>query len=162
MAGKLDKGLIKLLTRFLVWLLARKTKPKPKLALPTSTERIDYGDLYALLRSKAPKAELFLSDNSYLLCRKSDIVSFLVRDKTNRQEYVAEKYDCDDFAYRLMGQITVPGWSDLAFGLVWTDRHALNGYVGEDSELYFVEPQADVIQSDLLSWQGDHIRLIMM
>lgn len=137
-------------------------EPKPEPILPTSTERIDYGDLYALLHVKAPKAEIFLSDNSYLLCKKSDIVSFLVRDKTNRQEYVAEAYDCDDFAYRLMGQITVPGWSDLAFGLIWTDKHALNCYVDEDRQLHFVEPQSDTIQSALLSWQGDHIRLIMM
>jgi len=150
-----------LLLRFIRWLSGKGSKPEP--ILPTSTERIEYGDLYALLRAEAPLAELFLSDRSYLLCNKADITRFLVQDKTNKYEYTKEKFDCDDFSYRLLGQFSIPGWADLAFGLVWTDRHAMNCMVTEDGTFYLIEPQTDTLQhGGLLPSQGDHIRLIIM
>ena len=137
-------------------------KPQPKPPPVTSTERIGTADLHAILRSVAPDAQLYLSDRSFLLCKKQDIKDFLAYDKTNRIEYVAEAFDCDDFAYSLMGQISIPGWSDLAFGLVWTNLHALNICVTEERKVLFIEPQNDFIQSGLLPWQGDRIRFIIL
>lgn len=156
---------IKWLKVFLGCLLGNKPEPEPKPEpiLPTSAERIDYGDLYALLRSEAPQAEVFLSDKNYLLCDKADIKAFLAQDETNKMGYVPEERDCDDFAYRLMGQFSIPGWSDLAFGIVWTDKHAMNCFVTENNEFWLIEPQNDTLQhGGLLPSQGDHYRVIMM
>jgi len=120
-------------------------------------------DLYGFLRQEAPVAEVFISDKDYLLCNKADIKAFLAQDETNKMGYVPEARDCDDFSYRLMGQLSVPGWSDLAFGILWTDRHAMNCFITEDKVFYFVEPQTDTLQhGGLLPQQGDHVRLIAM
>ena len=130
--------------------------------LPIGAKRIKYASLMGLLKERCPNAQIFLSDKDYLLCNKEDIVSFLIRDKTNKTEFVPNEYDCDDFSYRLMGQMSIPKWSDLAFGIVWTDKHALNCYIGEDKVFKFIEPQTDTIQSGLQEWQGSEIRLIII
>ncbi len=151
-------------SKLLSWFLGNPTEePEPEPILPTSTERIDYADLYALLRAEAPQAEIFLSDKDYLLCNREDVKRFLAADGTNKSVYVAEKFDCDDFSYRLMGQFSVPGWSALAFGILWTDKHAMNCMVTEEGVFYLIEPQNDYLQhGGLLPQQGDHIRLIIM
>lgn len=64
---------------------------------------------------------------------------------------------CDDFSYRLMGQFSIRGWSDLCFGIVWTYYHALNCVVAENGEVYFIEPQSD----ELLE-PTDDLRLIII
>jgi len=115
-----------------------------------------------VLRLVAPDAQIFLSDKSYLLCSEEDVARFLAQDKTNKLEYEPDALDCDDFSYHLLGQFSVPGWSDLAFGIVWTDKHALNCMVMEDGTFWLVEPQADTLQSGLLAWQGSKYRLIVM
>ena len=151
----MTNALMTLLTRLLTWLRGNtaEPEPKPEPIVPTSTKRIERMDLYALLRAEASTAEIFLSDKNYLLCNKADIKAFLAQDETNKMGYVPEERDCDDFSYRLLGQFSVPGWSDL---------HALNCFVTENKEFWLVEPQNDTLQSGLLPWQGDHIRLIIM
>jgi len=109
-----------------------------------------------------PGADIFLSDRNFKLCAYDDIAWFLAQDQTNKLEYVAEKYDCDDFAYRLMGQFSVPGWSDLAFGLVWTEKHAMNIIVAEDKKIFFIEPQSDKLEKELKLWQGTNVRCVMI
>ena len=59
----------------------------------------------------APNAELFLSDRTHRLCHTEDIEKFLVQGATDRENYEAETCDCDGFAYRPMGQFSVPDWS---------------------------------------------------
>ena len=137
-------------------------EPLPKPPPPTSTKRMERGALHRILNLAAPKAKVYTSDRSFLLCKKDDVKRFLEWDKTNRVKYVAEALDCDDFAYRLLGQISIPEWSDLAFGMVWTNRHALNCFVDEDGVMYFVEPQSDKIQTKLEDWQGTTVSFIIM
>jgi len=125
---------------------------------PTSTKRIAFADLHKILRGITQSAPIHLSDRNYLLCNKADIKAFLATDTTNRNTYVQEKFDCDDFAYRLMGQMSVPYWSDLAFGILWTDTHALNCFIDEAGEFYLVEPQTDEITKP----QDIKVRFIIM
>ncbi len=135
----------------------------PEKIKPTSTRVISMGALYQILRKRFPnEGELYLSDSMYLLCNTADISKFLQQDATNKYKYQSEKYDCDDFAYRLMGQFSVEDWSYLAFGLVWTDTHALNCFIDENLDFYFLEPQNDIIRKELKSWQGSRIRFICM
>jgi len=129
---------------------------------PKSSGEIGYSDLYKLLRDLFPEAHIFLSDRKYKLCYVADIADFLKQDQTNRDEYEAEYHDCDDFAYRLMGQFSIPGWSALAFGFCWTDTHAVNCFVNTKEEFMFIEPQKDTIQTKLTSWQGSKVILVCM
>jgi len=150
---------------FIDWLRSLICPPcpqEPTMPILTSRQRITCSELQDIIKVIAPEAEMFLSDKTYTLCNKDDIFNFLVYDRTDRIEYEAEVMDCDDFSYRLMGNISIPPWSDLAFGIVWTNLHALNCYIGEDKKLHYVEPQADTIQTGLLNWQGDKIRLIVL
>ena len=128
----------------------------------TSTKRIDMPDLYTVLYEKWPSANIFLSDNYYRLCSTEDIKAFLAQDKTNRCQYEAERFDCDDFSYRLLGQFSIPEWSDLALGIVWTNLHALNLFVDENKGVWFLEPQEDKIQEKLSDWQGSEVKLIVI
>ena len=148
----------------LLFLLSKLSRSKniPEKIKPTSTRVISMGALYQILRKRFPEGELYLSDSMYLLSNKADISKFLQQDATNKYKYQSEKYDCDDFAVRLWGQFTIPLWSHLAFGMVWTNLHALNILVTEDLEVLFVEPQSDTLQKELKPWQGSQIRFVCM
>jgi len=129
---------------------------------PTSTGEIGYDELDNLLKNLFPDASIFLSDKIYKTCSLSDIMIFLKQDNTNRIEYEAESFDCDDFSYRLMGQFSVPPWAALAFGICWTDVHALNCFVDYTRKFRFIEPHTDETLTELKSWMGHSVRLIIM
>ena len=153
-----------LLSALWAWLQRNTAKPtpEPELRVTQSTKRMAFDAMAALLAAQAPDANVYLSDKSYLLCNENDIAWMLANDQSNKMEFTPEALDCDDFSYRLMGQFSVPGWSDLAFGIVWTNLHALNCFIDESGSFWFVEPQTDTLQSALLPWQGSKIRLIVM
>ena len=129
---------------------------------PTSREIVTCGGLRQILRTRFPEGEIYLSDSTYLLCSVADISKFLQQDGTNKCKYQTEAYDCDNFSYRLMGQFSVPDWGQLAFGIVWSNFHALNLFVDEQRKVWFVEPQNDNILEDLEPWMGTTIRFIVM
>lgn len=129
---------------------------------PTSTKEIDINHLRNLLRAQYPDAHIYLSDKTYKLCSPADIKYFLKQDRTDRMKYVAEWWDCDDASYRLLGQFSIPGWSALAFGIAWSEKHALNCMIATDRKLYYIEPQSDTIQEKLEAWQGTKIRLFVI
>ena len=133
-----------------------------KLPEPTSEMVISLQGLNDILRKRFPdtQAQLYLSDSLYLLCNDNDIGVFLKQDQTNKTGYVPEEYDCDDFAYHLMGQFSIPKWSYLAVGMVWTDKHALNCFVDSNEKFWFIEPQTDEILAELKDWMGTQIRFI--
>jgi len=136
---------------------------KQSLPLSTSTGQITMEELWQLLYQRFPEmGALYLSDKVYRLCNLQDIREFLHQDATNHYLYQGEKFNCDDFSYRLMGQFSVPGWSDLAFGIVWSQLHALNIMVGVDKQVYFIEPQLDKLVLELEPWMGNEIRFIMI
>jgi len=138
------------------------TVVEPETILPTSTKRATLERVAEIVHAEFPGCPLFLSDNEYLLCSSDDIALFLAQDATNKMGYVVEERDCDDFSYRLMGQFSIPGWSALALGIIWTEVHALNCFITEDEELLLVEPQTDEIQDNLKSWQGSSVRFVMV
>ena len=124
---------------------------------------ISGSDLHSVLRDAlGSEGEIYLADHNFWLCELDDIERFLDWDETNHHTYSAEEYDCDDFAKRLVGQFAVPGWSHFALGLVWTDVHAMNIMVDTNRDVWFVEPQTDARRSDLQSWQGAHLRWLVV
>ena len=135
---------------------------EPETIEPRSTARINLAELQPLLQKAAPGAEIIMADNWKYLCHDDDIALFLAQDETNKMGYVVDKRDCDDFSYRLMGQFSIPKWSDLAFGICWTDVHALNVFIDEVRRLWFIEPQTDEINEELATWQGQVVSLIVM
>jgi len=99
--------------------------------------------LRQLLTEKFDFASVYISDKTKYLCDIEDVNIFLEQDKTNRERYVANDYDCDDFTYRLMGQFSVPGWAKFAKGILWTNTHALLCFVDTNCDVWTIEPQTD-------------------
>lgn len=130
---------------------------------PVSQRVISIGGLLEILKGKFPAdTQFYMSDSTYLLADYDDIALFLAQDQTNKIDYVAEDFDCDNFSYRLMGQFSVPEWSKLAFGIVWSNLHALNCVIDETGKFWYVEPQTDEILEELKDWMGTKIRFIIM
>jgi len=117
---------------------------------PVSDKQITSSELYALLRSLFPGIAVNLGDSYRFLCHYDDITEFLVQDVTNKMPYISDRqnissFDCNVFANRLLGQFSVPGWSDLCFGKAWLTipAHALNIMIADDRKFWWIEPQTD-------------------
>lgn len=127
---------------------------------PQGKKNIDNKSLTEILKPLG--GALYLSDRQYKLVAKSEIKRFLAQDKTDLLNYVSEYFDCDDFAYRLMGQFSMPGWAELAFGIAWGNfpkPHAINLFVDGNKKVWFIEPQNDEIKEKGEDWE---VWLIMM
>ena len=153
-----------LLRKLSQWLSKRNSQSKPAETeyKSVSVMTITNAELFALLTSHFPNVPVYMSDSLYRLCHPDDMAWFLANDATNRLEYEAETYDCDNFARTLWGNFGVKGWADLTFGICWTELHALNLFIDVDKNIWFLEPQTDEIQSRLKSWQGQSLRFIIM
>ena len=119
--------------------------PAPKKKIKTSLTEVR-----TLLKNQLPetkKAKFYMSDCDYWLIEKEEMERFLREEKSNLFKYMKERYDCDDFSFRLMGMVSAPGWSDIAFFIVWGDGHAYNAFVDDRKKVYIIEPQNDRIIS---------------
>lgn len=121
---------------------------------------IDIWELSSLLIDKFPDCPIYLPDERYKLCTADDMRRFLAWDDTVLQAYQDDYYDCDDFAWRLKGNLTKYPWSALPVAVVWTNKHALNGFVDSEGTWWFIEPQNNSMQRELHPWQGTELRFI--
>jgi len=141
---------------------------KSPIVLPAPRRVVTGIELFNAVKLEAPLGtvinihNLLLADTRKMLCDIADIEAFLKVDKTNHIKFVDQDYDCDDFAFRLKGQFSVPVWSKYAIGLVWTDTHALLCFVDVNLDFWWIEPQSDSVTSKLEPWQGQNIRFIII
>jgi hypothetical protein len=96
-------------------------------------------------------------DGSYYLPEPAEIQQILANSQVDRRTWLAERFDCDDFAYVLKGEVSIHAYDTgtirfgLAFGMVWgffdwvKGFHAVNWFIASDGVLRFVEPQQDTI-----------------
>lgn len=122
------------------------------------TRTYDASEILTLLRSEFNTGRIYLSDTVYKTVPKETLRKFLSKDSTNSFLYTPEFYDCDDFSYRLMGQLSTPGYGALPFGIIWvmTSRggHALNVFVDDQEEIWLIEPQNDKIFKMPKDWKA--------
>lgn len=98
-------------------------------------------------QTKCPMSKIYVPDKHLSLVPEEAFKAFLVTDKTNEAKYSVD-WNCDDFARNLYNNVRNWGLKEknanYAFALVWTQRHALNGYAREpDGRFIFLEPQTD-------------------
>ena len=129
--------------------------------VPSGNKEISLQAKQAFLNARFPDVQLFLT-YQHILPTYDDIAYFLAQDQTNKYPYTFPNYICSSYALRLAGQFSIPKWSELTFGLVWTEKHALNCVITDDLQFFFVEPQSDELQTELKDWQGTTIRFIMI
>ena len=128
---KLDKALLE-------WLLDQTH-------LPDNWKQGDYTDVFEALNPFAPFAKIYLADRDYYFCEAEEIREFLEVDLTDRETYISETHDCDDFSFRLMGQFHEKPYSALAFGIAWSQVHAFNIFIDKIGTVWVVEPQNDQV-----------------
>lgn len=116
--------------------------------------KIEAKKLHSLLKKKFSKwfnkPAIYLVDRKYLLTSKEEIVRFLEYDKTDEEDY-NDLFDCDNFAFRLLGQIMIQGWKGICLGAAFSKVHAFNLFVDNQKDIYVIEPQGDHI------WKIDEV-----
>jgi len=131
--------------------------PEP-IALQASIEMIGSIELREILGAALGKAaveHLMAADTSYKLVDLRHFKEWLRKNPISSLSYTIRKFDCDDYAAALNGDVTK--WdSDLCFGTIWVRRpggHALNWIITTDKEFLLVEPQTDIIFEMPENWK---------
>jgi hypothetical protein len=141
----------------------QQAQPDTIPAFPVRDRRqITAAEIITVLSQKFPTAMIDPSDMVQSACDIEDINTFLEQDQTNRIKYVTEKFDCDNFSFRLKGQFSIPGWATLSIGLVRTDLHMLSGFLDNNLQWWFIEPQTDGLSDKLATWQGSRVLYIII
>ena len=71
------------------------------------------------------------------------LLNWLYEDRTDRETYVENTFDCEDFAMRLQKEALEDGWI-VSIQLDTEKHHALNNaFVPNENKIYFIEPQND-------------------
>jgi len=143
--------------------LFNKPKPVKPMPIPSPGRIVDGNYIYSVLLMNLPSApHIYISDNEYELCPKEDLVNFLAWDKTNNYVYAKETFDCDDFTYRLTGNLSIPEWSRIGFGFIWTNLHAFCLFIDNTGKLWYVEPQSDILYDKWQDYFGSEILFVTM
>ena len=106
-------------------------------------------------RSKENYIDFIFNDATYILPSLEFIDAFLKDDKTDIQQYILEKSDCDNFSFIVFGnflkfQYSYNTTNTILFGVAYIiskDRsmtHTLNVFIDEYYRIYCIESQTDV------------------
>lgn len=138
-------------------------KPEPlKLPILTISGKIEGNELYTLLSSRFIQTSIYLPDLTFNLASVDEYRKIIEWSRTKYQKYIVDDFDCDDFAWMLMGAVSIYPWSSLPFGTIWTNKHAMNIFIDDKKHIWFVEPQTWTIKDALESWQGEQVQLLVM
>lgn len=100
---------------------------------------------------------LRLGDSEFYLPTVDEVTQILVASQLDRRTWLEERYDCDDFAYCLKGEMSAHAYDagalrfGLCVGIVWANFswvegfHAVNWFIASDEQLRLIEPQTDEI-----------------
>ena len=117
--------------------------------IPQQLEELNINEVNTILRAEFPSAKIYISDNKYKTTTIEELRGYLRYDLTNKNIYIPEYYDCDNFSYTLMGSLSNPIWGCLAFGILWTTtdngNHAVNIFIDNERNIWIVEPQTDSV-----------------
>jgi hypothetical protein len=141
--------------------LTGEPEPRDAPALTFSGE-LSMNDAYQILLKVFPGASIYMPDLTYKTAPASEVQKIIDWSGSKNEKYLTEQFDCDDFAWLLMGSVSFYPWSALPFGTIWTNKHALNFFIDDQKKLWFVEPQNGKIQDTLEAWQGDSFQLVIM
>ncbi len=96
----------------------------------------------------------YVADEKFFCTPLEDAKEIIEESKLDRKTWVAERFDCDDFAHVLKAHFAEAAYKNgkrraaHCFGVVWgwlPEHHAINWMVNSDLKLRFVEPQTDQI-----------------
>jgi len=122
-------------------------------------KKILFKELKGKISCICKRFRIFIADSTYISLSDSVLKEFLERSKTDRMDYKAGVFDCDDFADILKGDIVRYQYENkvrfpYVFGVVWGKfsidgqepcLHAINFSINENRKIRFIEPQTDEI-----------------
>jgi len=96
----------------------------------------------------------YIADGEYYCPPLQDAKSIIKASSVDKNTWVRERFDCDDFAHVLKAHFAEAAYKNgkrraaHCFGVVWgmlPGPHAINWMVNDDLKLRFIEPQSDKI-----------------
>lgn len=111
--------------------------------------KVNRQKLYTIIKDKIKKPNLITLDTKYQVPELNRLKLLLDRTAINEAKYVADYYDCENFAFHLMSVLALK-YRINAFGTVisYDSEHGFNVAVAlkdNDFKVYKVEPQSDKI-----------------
>ena len=83
-------------------------------------------------------------DNKYWACSKKEFEDWIAWDWTNGKKYIAEQYDCDNFAFSFKARCDRKiGVNTVALVIDYSGGHAYNLVIFTDAPAELYEPQSD-------------------
>jgi len=83
-------------------------------------------------------------DSKYWVCSKQEFEDWIEWDWTNKKRYIAEEYDCDNFAFSFKARCDRKiGINSVALVIDYSGGHAYNLVVFSDVAPELFEPQND-------------------
>lgn len=95
-----------------------------------------------------------LGDANFYVPTLAELRAIIARSQAHRQQYTAERFDCDDFAYVLKGEFSLHFYKasnlvcGIAAGIIWgrfswiNEFHSANFGITSDQGFVLVEPQS--------------------
>ena len=102
------------------------------------------------MQTGCPYRYIFIPDKHLDLVDDDDAQEFLKQDRTDRETYVPERFNCDDFARNVYNnarnyglRIKKKNWAWAELIVPGTPGHALDLYVNKVQRVVFIETQTD-------------------
>lgn len=107
---------------------------------------IDHLELHKIIDGVFPGVRnLRMMDKQSQTINSKEVLSLLINTKIIKQDYVIQKYDCDDYAFALKGFFSQKGLSNSTFGIMISRTHAYNFFLDEEKQLWIMEPQSSKV-----------------
>ena len=88
--------------------------------------------------------DILALDNKYLVTNQADMKKIIEWDWTDNRTYIAEKYDCDNFAFSFKAMVDRKfGVNNVGLVIDISAGHAYNIIVFNDGTVRLFEPQSD-------------------
>ena len=126
-------------------LVSTLIKLKDDLAILTPPELTGHKDMLKRDVSKAiGGAKMTWLDNKYVAVSEKEFQKIIDWDWTDNKKYVAEKYDCDNFAFSFKAMVDRRfGVNNVGLVIDYSGGHAYNIIVFNDGSVRLFEPQTD-------------------
>lgn len=82
-------------------------------------------------------------DATYYCAGPATIQDYMAHEWGDEREYVSDRYDCENFAFRFKALADVHGFTNVGVVVDWTSAHAYNIAVFPDRDPFLIEPQTD-------------------
>ena len=103
-----------------------------------------FGLDYANKKNITYNMEILSLDKKYLVTNLKDMKKIIEWDWTDNKKYVAEKYDCDNFAFSFKAMVDRRfGVNNVGLVIDYSGGHAYNIIVFNDGAVRIFEPQTD-------------------